>query len=225
MNDLRYVLEDREQLPGHLDWLTPDERARYDGFRFDKRQQDWVLGRWAAKQALLTLAGLPQSDIARFEILAASSGAPIAMLDGNPYGAGLSISHSNARAFAVVSRDTTELGCDVELVEPRSSAFIDTFFTEAEHERVQRAATEDRDTLVTMIWSAKESTLKALRTGLGVDTRSVEVLDGGDCAGQAWGIAQTIYKEAEAFSCLWRRDGEFVLTIATREPVEPPREV
>ena len=219
MKNLRYALQDRDQLPERLDWLTPEERARYEGFRFDKRQQDWLLGRWAAKQALLELTELPQSDITRFEILSASSGAPVASLDGRPYDTGLSISHSNGRAFSVVSSETTELGCDVELVEPRSAAFVETFFTAAERERVQRAAAEYRDILVTMIWSAKESTLKALRTGLKVDTRSVEVID--DCAGEDWRVARTITKDAGEFSCLWRLDDEFVLSIATRDPVTP----
>ena len=62
MKDLRYALQNCDQLPEGLDWLTPGERARYEEFRFEKRQQDWLLGRWTAKQALLELAGLPRSE-------------------------------------------------------------------------------------------------------------------------------------------------------------------
>ncbi len=222
MKSLQYALEDSDQLPGRLDWLTPAERARYDGFRFEKRQQDWLLGRWAAKLALLKLAGLPRSDIARFEVLSASSGAPVARLDGRPHDAGLSISHSHGRAFSVASGETTDLGCDIERVEPRSAAFVETFFTAAERERVQHAAAEHRDILVTRIWSAKESTLKALRTGLRADTRSVEVIDDSERAAGDWRIARTIVENAGEFGCLWRRDGDFVLSIATRDRVRAP---
>ena len=91
MKGLRYALQDLDQLPKQLDWLTPGERARYDGFRFDKRQRDWLLGRWTAKQALLDLLRLPQSDIARFEVRSAPSGAPEARLDGEPCGTGLGV--------------------------------------------------------------------------------------------------------------------------------------
>ena len=181
-----------------------------------------MLGRWVAKQALLDLTQLEPSDIARFEILSASSGAPVANLDGRPCEAGLSISHSNGRGFSAVSSEISDLGCDLELVEQRSAAFVDTFFTAAESERVERAVVEYRDTLVTMIWSAKESTLKALRTGLKVDTRSVEVIEDRHSSGQGWGSARTIVEDAGEFNCLWRRDGDFVLTIASREPVETP---
>lgn len=220
MKKLQYALQALDQLPESLDWLTPAERERYEGFRFDKRQQDWLLGRWTAKQALLGLSSLPQSDISRFEICSTSSGAPEPKLDDKPCGTALSISHSHGRAFAVVSSETTDLGCDIELVEPRSAAFVDTFFTAAEFERVQSAAPEYRDILVTMIWSAKESTLKVLRTGLKVDTRSVEVTD--QDAGADWRIARTVARDAGEFSCLWRLDNGFVLSIVTREPVEIP---
>ena len=221
MKGLRYALQDLGQLPEGLDWLTPHEQARFEEFRFEKRRRDWLLGRWAAKQALLELAELPQSDIARFEILSESSGAPVATLDGQPFDAGLSISHSNGRAFATVSSETNDLGCDLELVEPRSATFVDTFFTEAERERVARAAAEERDLLVTMIWSAKESTLKALRTGLRVDTRSVEVLDDGDPAAHGWTPARTVAADAGEFNCLWRLDDGFVLTIVLAPARKP----
>ncbi len=224
MKNLRFALQDLEKLPEHLDWLTRDEHSRYKEFRFDKRQQDWLLGRWTAKQALLEQMELPQSDIARFEILSAPSGAPLARLDGRPYDAGLSISHSNGHAFSVVSEEITELGCDIELVEPRSAAFVDTFFTTAERNRVQRATANCRDMLVTMIWSAKESTLKALGTGLHADTRSVEVVDVGDGTESVWNVARTIAGETGKFNCLWRPHGEFVLTVATSWPLEMPAE-
>ncbi len=220
MKTLRYALRGRDELPERLDWLTPGERARYEEFRFDKRQQDWLLGRWTAKQALLQLTELPRSDIARFEILSAPNGAPIATLDHSPCDIGLSISHSHGRALSVVSNEISDPGCDIELIEPRSAAFVDTFFTAAEQERVQRSVAKQRDLLVTMIWSAKESTLKALGTGLHVDTRSVTVIYDGDCSDEGWSTARTVSDQDEAFSCLWRRDGTFVLTVVTRDRVQ-----
>ncbi len=219
---VHYTLQDREQLPEELGWLTPRERERLEGFRFDKRRRDWLLGRWAAKNALLAISGLPKRNIRRFEIASAPNGAPMPKLDGWPYRVGLSLSHSHDRAFSAVSRGTTVLGCDIELVEPRSEVFVETYFTESEREHVDDVSPSFRDSLVTKIWSAKESTLKAMRTGLQADTRSVEVIDDGDCAGEGWGIARTVVDNAGEFTCLWRLDGEFVLSIATRDPVETP---
>ena len=182
-----------------------------------------MLGRWAAKIALLGVSGLPRRDIRRFEIGSAPNGAPTPRLDGRPYPVGLSLSHSHDSALAAVSREATALGCDIELVEPRSEVFVETYFTESERINVEHASPSARDSLVTRIWSAKESTLKALQTGLQADTRSVEVIDDGDCAGEGWGIARTVVKDTGEFNCLWRHHGEFVLTIATRDPVETPK--
>ena len=210
-----YTIQDRQQVPAELDWLTAGERDRFDGFRFDKRRQDWLLGRWAAKLALLELADEPARDIRRFEIATAPDGAPMARIDGRPFGGQLSLSHSNGRALATVSRETTALGCDIELIEPRSDVFVETWFTESERAHVEKASPFARDSLVTTIWSAKESTLKALRTGLQADTRSVEVIFDGECAEEDWGVARTVAKELGEFNCLWRIDGDFVLTIAS----------
>lgn len=218
MNEVRYTIQDRDQLPEGLDWLTPGEQARYEGFRFDKRRGDWLLGRWAAKRALLELAERPDRDMTRFEIRSEENGAPLPMLDGAPYEVGLSISHSNDRAFCVVSAAAPMLGCDIEFVEPRSGAFVETFFTAAEHGCVECADPRDRDTLVTMIWSAKESTLKALRTGLRSDTRSVEVVSNSGAWDGGWASARTIAAAGGEFSCLWRLEGQWLMSIVTREP-------
>ena len=70
------------------------------------------------------------------------------------------------------------LGCDLELVEPRSDRFVADYLTAAEQQLVLGAGPE-RDLVANLIWSAKESALKVLRVGLRRDTRSVEVtLDG-----------------------------------------------
>lgn len=215
MKYVAYSIQDREQLPEDLNWLTPGERARFTGFRFDKRRNDWLLGRWAAKNALLELGGLPDSDIGRLEIGSAPSGAPLPRLDGKPYDIGLSISHSNGRAFSVASRSTAGLGCDIERIEPRSAAFVDTFFTDAERGRVERADPRNRDLLITLIWSAKESTLKVLRTGLRMDTRKVQVIDGGDYVDDDWKHARTITDDDGTFNCFWCHRDRWLMSIVT----------
>lgn len=224
MSPVSCTTQARQQLPAGLDWLTTGERERLEGFRFDKRRRDWLLGRWAAKVALLGISGLARSDISRFEIDSAPNGAPVPRLDGRPYRVGLSLSHSHDRAFSAVSKEAVALGCDIEWVEPRSDVFVETYFTESERTDVDAADPSDRDALITKIWSAKESTLKALQTGLQADTRSVEVVDNGDRACKGWGIARTIVRDAGEFSCLWRLGDDFVLTIAVRGAAEAPDE-
>ena len=223
MSRVHYTIQVQQQLPADLDWLTPAEKTRFEGFRFAKRRGDWLLGRWAAKVALLGDAGLPQRDIDRFEITTAADGAPLPRFDGEPYAVALSLSHSHDRALAAVLQNATALGCDIELVEPRSAGFVDTYFTAGEAEAVKQAEPALRDQLITLIWSAKESTLKALRTGLRADTRSVQVVLADLATASGWRAGRTVTRDDGEFACRWRRDGHFIATLVTRDPVPESR--
>ncbi len=78
--------------------------------------------------------------------------------------------------MCVVAPAGVSLGCDLEVIEPRSAAFVTDYFTRNEQALVERTSKEERPRLVTLLWSAKESALKALHVGLRLDTNSVEVL-------------------------------------------------
>lgn len=177
-----------QDLPQHDEWLGSAERAQLAKLRFPKRRHDWRLGRWTAKRAVcyaLDAAGAPPgSDPVGFarhldgiQILAAADGAPEPRLA--PADAGdmvLSLSHSGDRGFAAASPSTMALGCDVEWIEPRSEAFIADVFAPEELPGLSHlSCLFHRDLAATLIWSAKESALKALRTGLRQDTRSIIV--------------------------------------------------
>lgn len=222
MSRVYYTIQDWRQVPAELEWLTAGERLRLDGFRFEKRRRDWLLGRWTAKIALLGIANMPRFEIGRFEIASAPDGAPLPLLEGKPYKAGLSLSHSDGRAFCAVAADTMTLGCDIELVEARSTRFVETFFTASEGERIASTDPQFRDSLITMIWSAKESALKALRHGLSADTRSVEVVTVGEHADADWGTAEVVASDAGSFSCWWRVDDPWILSVVARAPVGMP---
>jgi phosphopantetheinyl transferase (holo-ACP synthase) len=127
------------------------------------------------------------------------------------------------------------VGADVEHVESRDPAFVHDFFTPNEGALVSNCPTLWRDTFVTILWSAKEAVLKAIRYGLRVDTRRVEI---GHLAGlgvvRAPGISPGEDKMPEAW---WRLDvstawperahiaawcavgGDYVYTLAVATPL------
>jgi phosphopantetheinyl transferase len=76
--------------------------------------------------------------------------------------------------LCAVAPPSAEVGCDLETVEPRSPAFLADYFTDAEPNLVARTPAAMRDRVLTLLWSAKESALKALGSGLRLDTRSVD---------------------------------------------------
>jgi 4'-phosphopantetheinyl transferase len=126
-------------------------------------------------------------------------------------------------AVCVVGPPAHRVGCDLELVEPRTDGFVRDWFTPTEQERVERTPRgESRDLFANLVWSAKESALKVLQTGLRRDTRSVEV-DVLDEHGQRdWARLVVRAVEGPEFPGWWRRYGAFVLTTAAEVEIGPP---
>ena len=62
-----------------------------------------------------------------------------------------------------------------ERVEPRTDGFIREWFTSSEQDAIARTDAEERPHMVTLLWSAKESALKAMGTGLTIATHDVMV--------------------------------------------------
>lgn len=173
-----YWLEQTEaDVPAENQWLSAREMLCLAGMRFAKRRTDWRLGRWTAKRALATRLNLPTDlwALANLEIHAAASGAPEVYLFNQPASVTISLSHRAGAAMCAVALAKASLGCDLEMIEPRSDAFVADYFTANEQALVEQELVEERPLLITLLWSAKESALKALHQGLRLDTRSIDV--------------------------------------------------
>ena len=196
-------------VPCGNDWLGVGEAARLDGFRFAKRRADWRMGRWTAKRAIASVLGLPadSAGLARIEIVAAASGAPEAIVDHEPAPVAISISHCAGSALCAVAPVGTAVGCDLESIEARSAAFLtDVTLTAAEQSLAARTSPGDLPLLLALLWSGKESALKALKEGLRLDTRSVEVT-------VAPSALQVRFVDGRIFHGWWARSGTLVRTV------------
>jgi len=224
--DVHWLEQTSANLPAADDWLSAGEAMRLSAMRFAKRRGDWRLGRWTAKRAVsfyLNLPADPQS-LARIEIRPASSGAPEVFLGNVPAPVTISISHREGRAACAIAGPLVGLGCDLEIVEPRSDAFAADYFTAAEQTWVARAPAADQPRLLALLWSAKESVLKALREGLRLDTRRVTVdpIDARPSAGaNSWRPLAAQYA-GQDFHGWWQQAGKLVRTmVAAPAPSSP----
>lgn len=198
-------------------WLSETERARLDGLHIPKRHADWRLGRWTAKCAVsgyLNLPGDPEA-LAALELRPEASGAPQVFLHGEPARVVLSLSHSGGTGFCAIGPQGAEVGCDLERVEPRCPAFLADYFTDEERRLVARTPAVGRDQMLTLLWSAKESALKALRCGLRLDTRSVNAVPVGflPASGAEWHRVSVAHTGGRCFYGWWRQSQDFVYTI------------
>jgi len=227
MGEIYWLIQTLADVSRDDSWLSAREQAIASRMYFEKRRQDWRLGRWAAKQTVLRYLKLrPDPAVASsLEIIAAPDGAPEAFLHEKPAPISLSISHSAGTAFCAVCSAGIPLGCDLEEIRPREANFAADYLTCEELLAVEKAGHADRDLLITLIWSAKESVLKALRHGLRRDTRSVQVLPH-ITIGKNWSpLAAVDLETAHSFHGWWRAEEDRVQTIASDVATRPPVEI
>jgi 4'-phosphopantetheinyl transferase len=219
-----WLARGEDELPGAAGWLSAAERSRAGALRYTKRRTDFLLGRWTLKLAVAKALGWPDDPamLARIEGRTAPTGAPLLYVDGQPAGRGVSLTDRAGCAVCLVAARDAAIGCDVEIIEPRSDAFARDYLTQAEQQLVG-AAGPARHMAANLVWSAKESALKVLRTGLRRDTRSVEV----DVAElnppeRAWSALRVRTAEGEVFPGWWRRSGPFLVTACWPGGGPPP---
>lgn len=231
-------------LPEHNEFLSAEELICLNHLSFPKRRNDWRLGRWVAKRAIaayLEQSGDPAA-LAKIEIRSLPSGAPEVSLISRSAQVSISLSHRSDTAICVVAPSGTRIGCDLELIEPRSDSFVADYFTINEQALISQTSREAQALLVTLLWSAKESALKAMQLGLRVSTRLLEVrpdtisseirpawrvvcpvalpnseLHCRDAAIDVWHPLHVIASDTPAFIGCWRHTAGLVRTIALED--------
>jgi 4'-phosphopantetheinyl transferase len=226
-----YWLEQAEvDVPEENDWLSLNEAASLSRMRFAKRRSDWRLGRWTAKRALSICLNVPPHPevFRKIEIRAAASGAPQVFLNNKLEAVTISLSHRAGLASCAVALSAVELGCDLEIIEPHSNAFVADYFTPEEQALVLRASAADRDRLLALFWSAKESALKALHAGLRLDTRCVAVRPfPASCDLNGWSRLLVQYcgdrhTEPQLFHGWWQCARDRLRTVIANPPPDSP---
>ena len=223
-----WLAHGEHDVPASADWLSPREQAFLAGIRYTKRRVEFLTRRWTAKRALATVLdrALTPAALATVEIRHHPSGAPYLEVDGHLMAIDVSLSDRAGWAVCLVGPlggSCGPIGIDLELVEPRSDAFIGDYFTADESACVRRlAAGEARDEAANLIWSAKEAALKVRKVGLRADTREVAVEIGHVRRPDGWTPLSVAGRDGMVFPGWWRRDGVFLLTIAGRQASPPP---
>lgn len=226
---MQWLAHGEHELPTDSDWLSGRERDYAAGIRFRKRHDEFLTRRYTAKRAVASVFDIaPTSEtLATIEVWNRPSGAPYLVVNGEPAPADVSISDRAGWAVCLVgpvgSMRSGTLGIDLEIVEARSERFIEDFLTPAEVERVRsHPEGEERDTAANLVWSAKEAALKVRQVGLRHDTRTVEVEWSSETTADGWRRLRVSATDGERYVGWWRRDRQFVLTVAAVDDIEPP---
>jgi len=174
------------QGPG-LDWLSATEQARLARILAAGRREEFIAGRWFARQLLANVYG---GEPVAWSLSAPDSGPPAVLAPAPGQAPHLSLSHSGDRLVCAVAG--SPLGVDLEVPRrPRDFlALADAVCSPAERERLRAAAPESREALFHECWTLKEAWLKS--RGEGMSPRRMALLDtsaapGGSVAqGRVW---------------------------------------
>lgn len=222
MTEIFWLEQRADEVRGPDDWLAAAECQRLAALRFPKRREEWRLGRWTAKRAVAAFLGLPPTPegLREIEIRTAPCGAPEVVLADRAAPVSISLSHRAGTGLCVIGPPEVIPGCDLETVEPRSSSFLEDYFTAEEQAVVGNAPAADRDRLITLLWSSKESVLKCLRVGLRSPTKSISVRPAQGGRQQNWETFDAWSDGGQMFQGWWRETGFLLRTLAIQHPGE-----
>lgn len=223
--DVYWFEQTEAAVPPGDGWLAASERLRLSALVVPKRRADWRLGRWTAKQAIREF--VPERSAAEIEIRAGSTGAPQVWIAGHWQCLSISLSHCRGTACCAVAEVPAALGSDLEWNEPHSSAFIADYFTQAEQDWIAQASAAGNDEVAALLWSAKESALKALGVGLREDTRSVAVQEDSFSSWPCRGDWRRLHVTHEGghLHGWWRADAQLIRTLIADPPPHAPTTV
>jgi phosphopantetheinyl transferase len=179
-------------VPALEDCLSAAERARLAAFPAQKRRVEWLLGRRAAKdlvRSLLVERLAYDVPLTAIEVTTSESGAPkivsaaasLPWPEGAPVPIEISISHSSGVAVSAgcwrpENLPRVSVGIDLERITPHDPSIFRDIFT-VEEERYRASGSDlSSDERAMLVWSGKESVLKALGQGFTVDPQSVTCL-------------------------------------------------
>jgi len=175
-------------------WFSESEWAVYPGFRDKTRREEWLLGRFLAKQLILEHldagagAGEPLSlsvHPAEIQVYSRSgmgrSTPPRVFINGRLLNWSLSIAHSKQSVLVALSKKPgTAIGADIEFLCPQTPGFSAIWLTPAEQTWVHN---QGKPHLVSMLWAVKEAAYKAININREFIPRQIEVhfYKPGDC--------------------------------------------
>ena len=140
-------------------------------------------------------------------------------MSGERAAVSLSLSHRAGRALAVVAAAPAAVGCDLEVVEPRSDAFVREWLAASEQASVAGLAGGARDRAVNTLWTAKEAVAKVRREGLRLDVRHAVV--NAQSPGPGWRTLR-VHLDGDSTAGWWREEPGWVMSVAGEPaPAQP----
>ena len=149
-----------------------NEINRYKHYKYEKRKRNYLIGRYACKLAASHY--LHELDLSQIEIVSAIVEYPIVkhLSIDTPE---ITLSHCDPHAIAIAHEAGHVVGIDLEKKDPTKTRIFQREMTKAEIQLCKEFAKESTDILCNMVWTAKEAISKAIKCGLMVSFKLLEI--------------------------------------------------
>jgi len=160
------TIQDPARLSRFMHWLSPEERAQYARFRFDKHRHTYLVSH-ALMRGALSLATQAEPD--QFAFSTNAYGKPFVVDPAPHQPVHFNLSHTEGLAAVAISRHT-ELGIDVENKhrQDMTQTLAEHFFAPEECQEVAQSSAHERTIKMLEFWTLKESYIKAVGQGLSI---------------------------------------------------------
>jgi 4'-phosphopantetheinyl transferase len=155
--------------PLSLDALPQGERDRVEGFGSEKRRREFALGRATARALLADHLAVAAPDV---PLRIAADGAP--ELDGGRLHLSIAHAATSERTLAAAAIAPRPVGVDLEVIQPRRPDLFRFLLQPDDYGLLDRLPLE-HDAAQVLIWTLKEATLKAMRTGFRVSPKKLRL--------------------------------------------------
>ncbi|WP_103867464.1 4'-phosphopantetheinyl transferase superfamily protein [Aquimarina sp. I32.4] len=160
------------ELNKEIDLLHPSEKSYYECLKFERRRKSYLLGRIAAKRAVLKLLD-DDKKIVSFSIQFGVFQFPVVKNIQNE-NIQVSISHCNNIGVALAFPEEHPMGIDIEKIDEAKINIIKSIISDEEEGIIKSFSLAKREGF-TIMWSIKEALSKILKTGLTVDFKIFEI--------------------------------------------------
>ena len=130
-------------------------------FKHENRKRSFLLGRYAAKQALAKLCG--EEDLRAIQVIKGIFGQPVVKYKSSLWD--VSISHCAEWAVALAFPLVHPMGLDIETVDLGRINAMKSQFTLDENQWVRSKGPDFESTLSTVVWTVKEGISKLIKSG------------------------------------------------------------
>lgn len=159
-------LQETAQLSRFFEWLSPEERAQHERFRFDKHKHTYLVSHALVRSALSLMT---QVEPAKFSFKTNAYGKPFIATPIQHETLHFNLSHTDGLVAVAISKHTA-LGIDVENKDRQvlTQSLAEQFFAPEECHAVAQASEHEHSTKMLEFWTLKESYIKAVGMGLSI---------------------------------------------------------